>query len=163
MEATTSTLLMRDRLAAVLERIDKELDRCAKSQLPGTEYVGGVTRLGAALDQYLLEVWRWVCARHAVDPQVAAGRISAGLLLDRASAGQLRHLLMRPEAHSLASEAPVRWVLAEMREGSALDRALHLRNAIVHGRQAPDSAAIRRALEPLRLALAPQLALLEAR
>lgn len=163
MEATRGTQLMRDRLAAVLERIDKELDRCAKPQLPGTEYVGGVTKLGAALDQYLLEVWRWVCARHSVDPQDAASRISAGLLLDRASAGQLRHLLARPEAQSLAHEAPVRWVLPEARDRSALDQALHLRNAIVHGRQAPDTPTIRRTLEQLRLALAPQLALLEQR
>lgn len=155
---------MRDRLAAVLERIDKELDRSESPHTTaGTAYVGGITKLGAALDHYLLEVWRWVCAQHRVDPQVAASRINAGLLLDRASAGQLRYLLVRPEAQSLANEAAVRWVLPEMREGSALDQALQLRNGIVHGRVAPDARTIRRLLEQLRNALAPQLALVEPR
>ena len=164
MEATTSTLLMRDRLAAVLERIDKELDRSdSPHTTAGTAYVGGITKLGAALDHYLLEVWRWLCARAALAPELIARRASPSVHLPTAGAGQLLHLLTRHEVSGFTSEQEVRWVCAEACRGSALANTIALRNDIVHGRVAPNAKTIRRVLEQLRNALAPQLALLAAR
>ncbi|MFO0562909.1 MAG: hypothetical protein U0269_33120 [Polyangiales bacterium] len=152
---------MRERLDEVLARIDKELDRSdSPHTTAGTAYVGGIAKLGANLDAYLLEVWRWVNVRLQRDPDEIARSSNPPILLDRATAGQLLFLLSKLATSAVADEPEVRWVIAEARDGSALDRALSLRNAIVHGRTTPDAKSIRAALSQLRNALAPQRALL---
>jgi hypothetical protein len=162
MAGTTETQPMRERLASVLERIDKELARVEHPHAnAGTAYVGGIAKLGAALDQYLLEVWRWLCVRLSMDPVSTARGASPSIVLDRAGAGQLLLLLSRYSAHSVAVELPVRVVLAQARHHSPLDAVISLRNAIIHGRETADVGTIRGALSQLRDALSPQLALLE--
>jgi hypothetical protein len=152
---------MRERLDEVLARIDKELNRSdSPHTTSGTAYVGGIAKLGANLDAYLLEVWRWVNVRMQRDPDEVARSASPPILLDRATAGQLLFLLSKFATSAITNEPEVRWVIAEARDGSALDRALSLRNAIVHGRTTPDAKSIRDVLSRLRNALAPQRALL---
>lgn len=152
---------MRERLDQVLARIDKELARTdSPHTTAGTAYVGGIAKLGANLDAYLLEVWRWVNARLGRDPDAIARRANPPILLDRAGAGQVLFLLSALVGSAIANEPEVRWVIAEARDGSALDKAIALRNAIIHGRTAPDAKTIRETLARLRNALAPQRALL---
>lgn len=159
---TMSTTAMRERLDEVLARIEKELDRSdSVSTTAGTTYVGGVTRMGASLEAYLLEVWRWSNARLRRDPEEVARRSTPPVLLDRVTAGQLLYLLSTLAGSTIANEPQVRCVIAEARDGSSLDRALSLRNAIVHGRTTPDVETIRATLTRLRDALAPQRALLD--
>jgi hypothetical protein len=159
---TVSTTSMRERLDEVLARIDKELQRAdSASTTAGTTYVGGVTRLGASLEAYLLEVWRWANVRLRRDPEEVARRSSPPVLLDRVTAGQLLYLLSTLVGSAIANEPQVRCVIAEARDGSSLERALALRNAIVHGRTTPDVETIRATLARLRDALAPQRALLD--
>lgn len=145
-------------LEAVLARVAKELERSmSPHNHPGTAYVGGITKLGANLDAYLLDVWCWSCATSGIDPSETARRQRQPILLDRASAGQLLHLLSTLAKLPVATDPAVEWVIAEARDGSALHRALELRNAIVHGRETPDVATIRTSLERLQRALGPQL------
>lgn len=152
---------MRERLDEVLARVDRELERSdSPNATAGTAYVGGIAKLGANLDAYLLDVWRWINVRLQRDPDAIARGANPPILLDRATAGQLLFLLNQFVGSAVANEPEVRWVIAEAREGSALVRALELRNAIVHGRTTPDARSIRETLSRLRNALAPQLALL---
>lgn len=145
-------------LEAVLARVAKELERSmSPHNHPGTAYVGGITKLGANLDAFLLDVWSWSCAHLGLDPRATALRQPQPILLDRATAGQLLHLLSTLARLPVAAQPEVEWVIAEARDGSALHRALELRNAIVHGREMPDVATIRTSLERVQRALAPQL------
>lgn len=157
-----TTVSMRERLDELLARIDKEIARSNSPHTAATAYIGGMAKLGACLDAYLLEVWCWVNIRLRRDPYEVARHSNPPILLDRATAGQLLFLLSKVVTSTpvVAREPEVRWVLSEAREGSALDRTLSLRNAIVHGRTMPDPTIIRKTLLQLRNALAPQRALL---
>lgn len=143
-------------LDVVLARIAKELERSkSPHNHPGTAYVGGITKLGANLDVFLLDVWVWSCAVLNIDPRETARAERQPIQLDRAGAGQLLHLLSRLAKFPIASDPAIEWVIAEAREGSAVHRAIELRNAIVHGRETPDVVTIRTTLEQLQRALAP--------
>jgi uncharacterized protein YutE (UPF0331/DUF86 family) len=149
-------------LDQVLARIERELARAhTNHEQESTARVGGITRLGATLDAYLLSVWRWVCARLGLDPMAAAREISPQFLLDRATAGQLLFLLERYSRHSIAHEEPVRCLFLEMAHGSALRRTIELRNQIVHARVAPRGDEIQRVLYALRIVLSQQRVSLE--
>lgn len=158
---TPDTHEMATALTAVLDRIDRELARAQSETSPAsTERVGGLAKLGGVLDKYLLAVWRWVCLSVGADPDSTARHNDPPIALDRATAGQLCFLLGTFTKQPVTEQAPVRWIFAEIRPGSALDRALKLRNQVVHDRETPALAEVRSTLTALRAALQPQRDLL---
>ncbi len=159
--ASTSEMILT--LDAVLERVTRELERVPSAgEKPSTVRVGGITKLGATLDAYLLTVWRWVCAFVGADPDQLARQAKPPIFLDRVTAGQLAYLLGDYVGSPVASEPAVRWIFAELRLGSALDRALKFRNQVVHDRESPDADSLRTMLVALQSALTPQRAMLTA-
>lgn len=137
---------------ALHQRASRELARLDGHAVPGTEIVGGWARLGALLDTALAQTFAQMCLDAGRAPGAEFTRLSgaARLTFERATAGQCAALLPK-----LAREVDVRdprcaRVLAAIEAPRSLvSAAVDVRNALVHGRDAPSPETLRAVLAPL--------------
>lgn len=147
-------------LDALLQRMDKELGRIdPRSQTSGTEYVGGIAKFGACLDVYLGAVLDGLCASERLDVRDAIAR-SRCRQRDRAklAAGEAAWVLASLKHLPSAQSPVVRTLMSQLYEGSALSRAIHMRNKIIHQREDVTPAEQHATLRALREVLGVQRA-----
>ncbi len=126
-------------LAALRERIDRELNRAPVGSVLPTELVGGWAKLGERLDGLFRAIFEVLCAEHGLE----AERMSRSVVeapLATMTAGQVVYALTHGWANMPARHPLVASVLTDVRSAhSVLHEAIDTRNAIVHGRGAPDA------------------------
>lgn len=124
-------------LAALRDRIDRELPRNTPGRPVSTEAVGGWSKLGARLDGVLRALFEAMCAEHAMDP-AATWQRGTQTPWDRATAGMIAHMLTTAWAHTGTQHPLAHVLLADLRAPqSALRAVIQCRNALVHDRPPP--------------------------
>ncbi len=124
-------------LAALRDRIDREMPRNTPGRPVSTEAVGGWSKLGARLDGVLRALFEALCAEHRLDP-AATWQRGTQTPWDRATAGMVAHMLTNAWVAAESQHPVVRALLADLRSSaSALRAVIACRNALVHDRPPP--------------------------
>jgi hypothetical protein len=139
-------------LAALRQRVGRELARMSGAAAVGTEFVGGWARVGMCLDALLRNAFSVLClgAQRSVDSEFQRWSRQPTWQVARATAGQFRYVLPGL-ARELGTRDPLlRAVVAACEDsGSPLRRAIEVRNAMVHGHPTPPAGTLRSLLAEL--------------
>ncbi len=126
-------------VAALRERIDRELKRAPVGSVLPTELVGGWAKLGERLDGLFHAIFEVLCAEHGLEAE-RMSRSVVGASLATLTAGQVVYAVKHAWANMPARHPLVAAVLTDVRSAhSVLHEAIDTRNAIVHGRGTPDA------------------------
>lgn len=139
-------------LAALRQRVGRELARMSGAAAVGTEFVGGWARVGMCLDALLRNAFSALCrgAARSVDGELQRWSGQPTWQVARATAGQFRYVLPGL-ARELGTRDPLLRAVAAACEDaeSPLRRAIEVRNAMVHGHPTPPAGALRSLLAEL--------------
>jgi hypothetical protein len=122
-------------LEKLLARIDKELAR----QEAGTVAVGGLAKLGAALQGFLKACFHETCALHRVEPRDVLERVPRG-------SGDYLRALSKLGPPSGANVLVVSIIGDARNRRGRLSRLTDLRNVVTHEGRLPDPANVKRLL-----------------
>ena len=126
-------------VSALVERLDREIAR----QELGTVRVGGLAKVGAALEAMLESAFRLACAHQGSDPAQTYRQLDRGRRLSKAGSGQLLRALRDIGIdHPDQVGSVLRALHADCSKpaGSAVDALVRVRNENAHEGRYPAAA-----------------------